>query len=142
MSKSTESKATESDRVFDSIVSDIFSGLIRPRERLSERELVARYGVSRTPVREAIKVLAHEGLLDCPLRRGVSVRAVDPALHDEARALHEILHAHARHTRDIAPQQGALLPVLMELVEQRLRHTRSRAAGIGTAHREQARQPA
>ena len=51
MSKSTESKATESDRVFDSIVSDIFSGVIRPRERLSERELVARYGVSRTPVR-------------------------------------------------------------------------------------------
>lgn len=109
---------------------------------LDEFELASYYGVSRTPVREAIKVLAHEGLLDCPLRRGVSVRAVDPALHDEARALHEVLHAHARHTRDIAPQQGALLPVLMELVEQRLRHTRSRAAGIGTAHREQARQPA
>ena len=93
---------------------------------LDEFELARYYGVSRTPVREAIKVLAHEGLLDCPLRRGVSVRAVDPSLHDEARALHELLQAHEVRTRPLAPRQGALLPVLIGLVEQRLRHTRPR----------------
>ena len=106
---------------------------------LDEFELARYYGVSRTPVREAIKVLGHEGLLDCPLRRGVSVRAVDPALHDEARALHELLQAHAVRTWPLSPRQGALLPMLLGLVEQRLRHTQprdrgtlaQRAAGIG-----------
>ncbi|MGD9714441.1 MAG: GntR family transcriptional regulator [Thermomicrobiales bacterium] len=57
-------KPTESDRVFNGIVSDIFAGLIRPRERLSERELVARYGVSRTPIREATKRLHERGFVE------------------------------------------------------------------------------
>ena len=65
-------RSTEADRVFDGVVSDILSGVIHPRQHLSERDLVARFGVSRTPVREAIKRLFGRGLVE-PGPKGVAV---------------------------------------------------------------------
>lgn len=93
---------------------------------LDEAELARHYGVSRTPVREAIKVLSFEGLLESPMRRAVTVRAVDTALRDEALALQALLHAHAERSGPLSSRAGALLPILLNLVEQRLRHTRPR----------------
>jgi DNA-binding GntR family transcriptional regulator len=55
---------TASDRVFMEVVSEILTGSLRPRDQLSERDLVARYGVSRTPVREALKRLLERGFLE------------------------------------------------------------------------------
>ena len=40
----------------------IVEGALPPGSRISERELCARFGISRTPLREALKVLAREGL--------------------------------------------------------------------------------
>ena len=65
-------RSTEAHRVFDGVVSDILSGAIHPRQHLSERDLVARFGVSRTPVREAIKRLFDRGLIE-PGPKGVAV---------------------------------------------------------------------
>ena len=42
------------DQLFELIVSDILSGVLKPRDQLSERALVERFGASRTPVREAL----------------------------------------------------------------------------------------
>ena len=50
---------------------------LRPGERVRERELTERLNVSRTPLREALKLLAAEGLLDLPPNRGAVV--ADPA---------------------------------------------------------------
>lgn len=58
------SKSTEADRVFNGVVADILAGVIRPRERLSERDLVAKFGVSRTPIREATKRLLERGFVE------------------------------------------------------------------------------
>ncbi|HVZ45596.1 MAG TPA: GntR family transcriptional regulator [Ramlibacter sp.] len=66
------SKSTEADRVFNGVVSDIMAGVIRPRDRLSERELVSRFGVSRTPVREATKRLLERGFVEAG-PKGVAV---------------------------------------------------------------------
>jgi DNA-binding GntR family transcriptional regulator len=74
------SRSTEADRVFNGIVSDILAGAIRPRDHLSERDLVARYGVSRTPVREATKRLLERGFVE-PGPKGVAV-VVDISLED------------------------------------------------------------
>lgn len=74
------SRSTEADRVFNGIVSDILAGAIRPRDQLSERDLVARYGVSRTPVREATKRLLERGFVE-PGPKGVAV-VVDISLED------------------------------------------------------------
>jgi GntR family transcriptional regulator, trigonelline degradation regulator len=58
-----------------------------PGERLVERELCERYGVSRTVVREALRHLEAEGLVTLVANRGPVVAATSP---DEARALYEL----------------------------------------------------
>lgn len=51
----------------------IIEGAFMPGERLSERELCERFGISRTPLREALKVLASEGLVDLRPNRGAAI---------------------------------------------------------------------
>jgi DNA-binding GntR family transcriptional regulator len=65
-------RSTAADHVFETVVSDILAGALRPRDRISERDLVNRFGVSRTPVREAIKRLLERGLVE-PGPKGVAV---------------------------------------------------------------------
>lgn len=52
---------------------DILRGRVRPGHRLDERELSLRYGVSRTPVREALQRLAASGLAAARGRQGLQV---------------------------------------------------------------------
>jgi DNA-binding GntR family transcriptional regulator len=52
-----------SDRVYARLRSEIDAGKIEPGQRLLEVDVAARFGVSRTPVREALIRLAREGVL-------------------------------------------------------------------------------
>lgn len=63
------------DRLRDLIV----QGELGPGERLNERVLCERLGISRTPLREAIKLLATEGLVELLPNRGAVVAAMDTA---------------------------------------------------------------
>lgn len=63
------------DRLRDQIV----QGRLAPGARLNERELCEKLGISRTPLREAIKLLATEGLVELVPNRGAIVSAVEPA---------------------------------------------------------------
>ncbi|HEX5078554.1 MAG TPA: GntR family transcriptional regulator, partial [Geminicoccaceae bacterium] len=56
-------------RLRDAIIED----RLAPGERLNERLLCVRYGVSRTPLREALKMLAQEGLVTLLPHRGAIV---------------------------------------------------------------------
>ncbi|MEL6290519.1 MAG: GntR family transcriptional regulator [Pseudomonadota bacterium] len=51
----------------------ILDGDLAPGERISEKSLCERFGISRTPIREAIKSLASEGLVEMTPNRGASV---------------------------------------------------------------------
>ncbi|MFE1600183.1 GntR family transcriptional regulator [Methylobacterium sp. ID0610] len=57
----------------------ILLNLIAPGEALNEPDLVQRLGVSRTPVREALKLLAGEGLVTLRRNRSALVTRLDPA---------------------------------------------------------------
>ncbi|MFM9269851.1 GntR family transcriptional regulator [Halomonas elongata] len=59
--------------VADRIRDLIEHGSLIPGERISERELCEKFGVSRTPLREALKVLAAEGLVELLPNRGARV---------------------------------------------------------------------
>lgn len=55
----------------------IVEGNLADDTRVPERELCERFGVSRTPLREALKVLAAEGLLELLPNRGARVKRLD-----------------------------------------------------------------
>ena len=62
-----------------SIRQDILSGALGFGQRLKIADLAARYGTSHMPIREALKLLSGEGLVDMQPNRGVRVRSVDAA---------------------------------------------------------------
>jgi DNA-binding GntR family transcriptional regulator len=62
----------------DEIENEIITGRYRPGERLNEAFLAERYGVSRTPIREALRALAASGLLDVRPNRGAVVAFISP----------------------------------------------------------------
>jgi DNA-binding GntR family transcriptional regulator len=62
------------DEVVDRVRSLIVEGHLPPRTRIHEGDLGKALGVSRTPLREALKVLASEGLIDLVPGRGAIVR--------------------------------------------------------------------
>ena len=51
---------------------------LEPGERFTEQRLVDMFGVSRTPLREALKILASEGLVEMRPHRGSSVALISP----------------------------------------------------------------
>src|SRR5215471_18011189 len=57
----------------------IILGNLKPGQRLKETELAKTLGLSRTPVREALRVLDAEGLIETSPKRGASVRVYDLA---------------------------------------------------------------
>ena len=62
----------------------IYDGDLAPGEKLAEQDLCDRFGVSRTPLREALKVLAGEGLVEIIPNRGARVAKLTIADLDEA----------------------------------------------------------
>ena len=73
---------TRTDRLAEEIAEAIISGEFQPGVRLDEHMLAERYGVSRTPVREALRQLATTGLIDIKPRRGATVAGASPAQLD------------------------------------------------------------
>ena len=55
----------------------IFSNQLAPGSWIDELKLAEEYGISRTPLREALKVLATEGLVTMKVRRGAYVTEVN-----------------------------------------------------------------
>ena len=65
--------ATRSELIRAALERDILSGRLPPGTKLEEEALAIHYGASRTPVREALKQIASEGLVDLRPRQGAFV---------------------------------------------------------------------
>lgn len=66
-------KTTLANRVFDEIKRDIVTGKLRPNQRLVESGIANKLGVSRTPVREALKRLEMSGYVRITASNGLAV---------------------------------------------------------------------
>ncbi|MGH1466823.1 MAG: GntR family transcriptional regulator [Cognatishimia sp.] len=65
-----------SDKLIEQLKQEIFSGLLKPGDQLEEADLASRFGVSRTPIREAIRSMVDCGLLETRPRKGAIVRVL------------------------------------------------------------------
>ncbi|MBL8288894.1 MAG: GntR family transcriptional regulator [Rubrivivax sp.] len=99
----------------DAIRKRILDGTLAPGERLVEAQLSAELGISRMPVREALRTLAAEGVVTIEPRRGAAVTAYTPEQVQElveVRATLEALNARlAARRRD--PAQHARLAQML-----------------------------
>ncbi len=68
-----ENKAPVSTGLLARMQEDILTGEMRPGEKIIEQKLCEKYGASRTPVREALKQLEADGLVEYILNRGYFV---------------------------------------------------------------------
>jgi len=73
---------------------EILSGRTDPGERLVEEQLTRRLGISRAPLREALRLLAQQGLVEHIPRRGVRVATLSD---DDVRELYEVRDVLERH---------------------------------------------
>jgi len=65
------------DDISQQLARDIVSGRIFPGERLTEASLSGRFGVSRTPLREALMLLERQGFVEYNKNAGATVRKID-----------------------------------------------------------------
>ena len=77
MADSTPAYVSKTDLVVALIRELIITGQLAAGEQLRQRDLAQRFGVSQTPVREAMRRLESEGLLVCDTHRGFTVMAPD-----------------------------------------------------------------
>lgn len=76
--KSGENRQSYSQRALVYLREQIINGNLAPQEKLVESELAAALGISRGPVRDALKQLAIEGLVDYQPNRGCTVALLSP----------------------------------------------------------------
>jgi len=77
MEKPLDVSLNSSEQAVRQIREEILSGQIRPGERLKTAELATRLGLSTMPLREALRRLEGEGLVEIEANRGATVRKLD-----------------------------------------------------------------
>ncbi len=98
---------TVEEMVVAAIREAVLSGVYEPGERLPQEHLAQALGVSRIPVRAALRQLEAEGLVTFAAHRGATVRALDPAEVEEIYELRILLETFALRaaTELITPTQ-------------------------------------
>ena len=70
-------RITLAETIADAVARAIASGMLEPDERVTEMAIADRVGVSRAPIREALKILHAQGILAADSSRGFRVAAFD-----------------------------------------------------------------
>ncbi len=99
---------------------DIVSGVLRFGERITMDALASRYGVSHMPVREALRELQGEGLVQIEPNRGARVRSIDSSFVEnlfEIRTALEVMMVRRAAAR-CTPSDIAELQAIEDTLEQ------------------------
>src|SRR5690606_8085823 len=116
--------------------SEVLSGALEPGERIVEETLCARLGVSRAPVREALRLLAQEGLVEHLPRRGFRVVVWSATDILQLFELRRVLERHAIESALPLPAEGdPFAPVRAALDDMRRADTRDDPLERDNAHR-------
>jgi len=114
-----------SDQIADAIVEGVAVGVLAPGQRLVEIELARRLSVSRVPLREALKILEAQGILERTPHRGARLVDLDDGSIDrvcEARAALETIAArHAMAAFQIDRTRAEPLERVLQVLERAVR---------------------
>jgi DNA-binding GntR family transcriptional regulator len=108
--------ATAASRIYADLRAELVSLARRPGEPISEGDIASSYGVSRTPVREAILKLSDEGLVEIFPQSGINVSRIPIAALPEAIVIRRALEdTTTRLTAELAtPSQILALHSILE----------------------------
>lgn len=105
-----EKKETAREYAFRTIKQNIISLELAPGTTVSENELAAEMGISRTPVREALIELSKLHIVEIYPQRGSVISLIDSELVDEIRFLRQTLEtAMIEQACDIATEQDIMV---------------------------------
>jgi DNA-binding GntR family transcriptional regulator len=120
--------------IVQALLADVFQGRLRAGEHLVTQELAERFGVSHTPIREALIALAGIGIIDLLPNRGARVRRVTP---HEVREICQVRRAlECEATRSAC---GRINLAELHALAEGLRRMIARGPRSGTRYIEEAR---
>src|SRR6266487_2695261 len=107
MKKHVEKHLTLREKILETIRDAIIAGSLKPGEKVAEPELAERFGISRTPIREAFRQLESEGYLTVIPRKGAVVVSFSEKDVEEFYAIKSILEGYAarRACENLTPRE-------------------------------------
>jgi DNA-binding GntR family transcriptional regulator len=118
----------------DRLRREILAGSLAPGERLVEEQVTRRFGISRAPLREALRLLAQQGLVEHLPRRGVRVATLSDLDAEELFELRDVLERFSvARALPCAPLD--LEPMRAELATMRHAATTGDLIELADAHR-------
>jgi DNA-binding GntR family transcriptional regulator len=118
----------------DQLRREILRGAFAPGEKIVEEQVTRRFGISRAPLREALRLLAQQGLVEHLPRRGVRVATLSDSDVDELFELREVLERHALR-RTLPQPPAALAGLRAELAVMESAAARGDGPAQADAHR-------
>lgn len=116
------------DKAYETVKDGIIAGRFLAGARITEQEIAANAGVSRTPVREALRRLQAEGLVDFTPNFGAVVTVWSDSDSDEIFELRAMLEAHGAR-RAATHATAEQLALLRRLAEEQLQECVDRRPG-------------
>ncbi|TDC65871.1 GntR family transcriptional regulator [Micromonospora sp. KC207] len=107
------------DLAVSRLTREILSGRSEPGERLVEEQLTRRLGISRAPLREALRLLAQQGLVEHVPRRGVRVATLSDRDVRELYELRDVLERVAVRRAIPVPREADLAGLRTALDQMR-----------------------
>ena len=114
---------------------EILSGRTDPGERLVEEQLTRRLGISRAPLREALRLMAQQGLVEHVPRRGVRVATLSDRDVQELYTVRDVLERHAVTAALTGPDAPDLAPLRAALDRMRAATAHGDRLAVAEAHR-------
>jgi len=118
--KPIERHQTLREKILETIRDAILKGNMKPGERVSEPDLAERFGISRTPIREAFRQLESEGYLQVIPRKGAVVASLSERDIEEFYAIKIILEGFAARmaAENLTPKDIERLESINERLQQ------------------------
>jgi len=125
-------KAAKGPDVYALVRQAITSGRYIPGQRLSERELAAQYGVSRTPIREAFRHLIQEGLVVYEPHRGYRITPLSEERARHLMVVRETLEGLAAQIATRRDAKGTAMALQKTIAEARRAHKEGQLSDLIT----------